>query len=247
MSRYVVFGDSFGKDYPQPRHESWLEMLGADTISYAHEGSSVWYSLDCLMDYLDSDNYRDTDRIIFIVTDQHRMIRYTDNNFVKYHNVITHFVNIETQNKEFNEYRKKHKVAHDYVRDTILTTKLFTTLERLIYGFMGTLTNEVLIIPAFAIVNYDDDVSPERFKKSIAHSPYYKWNGDDPKYDETFSLLRISRREYVTESNDSLRNDTRINHLAYENHVILADTIKEYFNTKDHSVFKLEKFKSGIL
>ena len=73
MSRIIIFGDSFAQDWDF--EWTWTNLLAkklnAQQINYAIGGSSIEYAMYQFVDYL-KNNYKDDDKIVFVVTNPAR-------------------------------------------------------------------------------------------------------------------------------------------------------------------------------
>jgi hypothetical protein len=230
--RYVIFGDSFAdNNFPNNEYleKRWSNLLDHPSKSYALLGSSIWYSIDEFFNYLKSDEYNKTDRIVFLYTHWSRAIRYTDNKFAKDHWRIT-TPSVNKPKTEFEKYQYKNKDVFKYIINNVITNDMVTNIVSMLESYLNNITNDTLLLPCYTL---DEDELLGSTRTSY------------------FSLAEVSRREFKNEKemNKTFKNttDLRANHLTFENHKILANHIIEYFKTFDNSIFKIENFDQPSL
>lgn len=222
--KYVIFGDSFAdKKFPEGDHVRWFNLLDKKSHVYGHMGSGIWHSIDSLFNYINSEMYDPTHRIIFISTFWKRAIRYTDNKFIK-DQYRMRYPTVAEPSEEWEKYHAENEIAHKYICDNVLTVEMFSNTIKMLRAYLNQLPNDTLLLPA-----YDTFETTEHFKL------------------HDVSLLDFSSDFVVMNKILSELSELRPNHISYENHHILADMIIKYFETEDFSVFNINKFKKNNL
>lgn len=214
--KYVIFGDSFAdKNFPIGDHLRWFNLLDYPADTYGWIGSSIWYSIDKFFNYVKSDSYSISDRIIFITTHWGRAIRYTDNNFVSDQYRIRYPV-ADNPKTDWEKYHAMHELAHNYITENVITKSMVSNIMDMLKAYLKNLPNETLLLPAYKL-DKDEFNLLEVSRREFANP------------DEMDKVLASI-------------NELRPNHLTYENHKILASMIIQYFETQDRKVFDVDKF-----
>lgn len=225
--RYVIFGDSFAdKNFPNndALENRWSNLLDYPSKSYAVLGSSIWYSIDKFFKYQNSDDYSETDRIVFLCTHWSRAIRYTDNSFAKDHWRIA-TPPVRKPKTEFEKYQYKNKDAFKYIINNVITQSMLTNVVSMLESYLKNIKNDTLFLPCYTL-------DEEELLGSTRTN--------------NFSLAEVSRREFTStqemRKTFKITTDLRANHLTFQNHQTLANLIVEYFKTFDISIFNIDKF-----
>lgn len=250
-----IFGDSFSQDWND--ETTWHNFVGEEYCSYAVQGTSIWFSIDKLFHWIHSDEYSEDDKIVFVITAPYRAIRYTDDRFPHFHVSICQ--PDAGSDDGWHKYATKNHNAHEYMLSNILTLDLFMNQEEMLRALLHGLPNKSLVIPAFDIL-YDEAGKFDYWMRRIKKLRGYTFTSDnmddyihpmtkavDSIYQKTFTLLRVSNNEFSDRTEFRGFIDKRKNHLSPPNHAILGELIQEYFDKMDYSIFKLEKFKRGII
>lgn len=255
--RYVIFGDSFGDAHGQRKLAGsntdaiWHENLDAPVMNLAKSGTSVHQSIDALFDYIDSDEYKDSDRLIFIISNFSRAIRYTDGKY-KQHAVSIIDEAYKKPQTDWEKYHNENLNAHHYIALNVLTRKFHINTLRLLHNYLENLPNETLLLHAFNTDDREDELKDySKFLKSISYNKGLVFDNNEIDWKKSFSLMRVSIREFDSQESFqqamSKHGDLRPNHLSYENHDVLSKLVKQYFETKNYDIFKLESFKDNIM
>ena len=231
--RLIIFGDSYAQPYT---HVDWVwtnQLKQFDiVINNAIAGSSIEYSINKFYDYFEND-YRDTDKIIFTLTDSCRApIVHKEYNpeWASYINVLDvqkttgrddkgTQSGIEQHHKDYENY---YKAVLTYTDPQINYYKYFSVLTML-----NNLKNDVIVLPCF-----------ESFESKL--------NLHDNILLTKLPLIEICNAEIIGRHRDETwiypNLDFRLNHMLPDNHRIFAETITECFETKIDA-FKLNNFK----
>ena len=231
--RLIIFGDSYAQPYT---HVDWVwtnQLKQFDiVINNAIAGSSIEYSINKFYDYFEND-YRDTDKIIFTLTDSCRApIVHKEYNpeWASYINVLDvqkttgrddkgTQSGIEQHHKDYENY---YKAVLTYTDPQINYYKYFSVLTML-----NNLKNDVVVLPCF-----------ESFESKL--------NLHDNILLTKLPLIEICNAEIIGRHRDVTwiypNLDFRLNHMLPDNHKIFAETITKCFETKIDA-FKLNNFK----
>lgn len=219
--KYIIFGDSFAdKNFPKGEYSRWFNLLDYPADTYGWIGSGLWYSIDKFFNYVNSNSYSESDRIVFITTHWARAIRYTNNNFISNQYRIRYPAS-DNPKTDWEKYHAEHKLAHEYITENVITKSMILQTIEMLKAYLHTLPNESLLLPAYQLGN-DEFNLLEVSRREFA------------KPEEMEQVLAIT-------------TELRPNHMTYENHKILADMIIQYFKTKNKAVFDIDKFSKPNL
>lgn len=233
-NRLVIFGDSFARIYKHRLQENrWQASLAtrlgvAKIVSYAEEGTSLFYSLQALNNYIIND-YKKDDVIVFIVTSWTR--------FPVLHQGVN--VNIQSQANtlayDFGDaeipmptYFKENLETLMFLVNNMVTKENHGMYMRCVDAILKSLENKYIILDAFD------------------NSKYYNLHPYDKN---NFNLFDVSENEFRLDQSVTdvyLRQDDRVNHLSPVNHLILGKLLYTYFS-EDSYTFSVDRFKKGIV
>lgn len=232
MSRVILFGDSFLKEWPE--ENIWYKLLAAKyaapVIYYSVGGSSVEHTSVQIMNYFNS-NYKESDILIVGLTANIRTPIVHDEYDPSWSAACTMLFRFDSDlafaPPEIVEHMKDHG---QYYKTWEKFKSPATHLSQCFFirRFINSLPNRKIILSCF------EDSSVENFSDSIPC--HVKGN-----------LITISRSEYSVwnpSRADSSRH--RPSHLCPENHVMLANYIHDCIET-GYKPLDYTKFQRGVL
>jgi hypothetical protein len=224
-----IFGDSFA-DYNNPftfvkENESWIQQLATMTEStfecFGYSGTSVWYSFEKF-----KKNYKKFSHIVFCQTFQHR-IHHLPNEFEGYHHM------------------------KDPLQYSFMESKTKNRMKSIIESYYTNFFNEDLdLFLAQSIFNEVNLICKQNNIKLVTLLPF-----EDLRYQSNYSI-DVSKREgscllglqhvsvdevlVASSPNKLTSGDNRFCHLSKENNEILANIIKNEFESNQKRIFKFD-------
>lgn len=249
MEKIVLFGDSFA-DYnggSEPDESVWFRLLGKklgiDLLKCSSVGSSLEFSYNKLIKYVNSDHYSPDDLIVFVSSNIFRLP------IVHYDFPIDKASQFVTQKDPKKIAKLKEVVGDSNYEDFVKYTELYLkyhnkglqeALKTFCASFLKLLPNKTVMVSAFSDIDYvlRDD------RKGILCN------------DENFlkinaNLFKISQNEIIGSYFDLHEffnsSEVRHAHLSRSNNAVLAEQLYATISNWDTQHFKKTQFLKNIL